>query len=160
MPRTLKAFTVAFGVALGTGLYDYAVPAHVNWHASQLALVAHIVSGVVALAALIPFVWLHQRREDNDWRLLFASWRARRRREGEPPARHRQRLIGYALHWVLLWLCLSGLAMALPALLWYAGVVWMPDYRVYRALRVVHLWLTPVGIGLLLLHFGSRLRQG
>lgn len=64
------------------------------------------------------------------------------------------------LSWGLLavWLALigSGLAMALPAVLWLAGLVWFPTREVSGVLSLVHFWGSWIAMGGLVLHLGLR----
>ena len=73
---------------------------------------------------------------------------------------HSQRRAFTNLSWALLacWLALliSGLVMAVPALLWGAGVVWFPERPVTEALSLVHFWSSWLAAGGLILHLAMR----
>jgi len=155
----LTTFTLAFGLALATGLYYYLIPRGLNWNASQAALIAHIIGGLLAFVLIIPFTIAHQRQQEGQSRFLLTPWPALRPRRDEPTGLYRKRLGGHALHWAMLALNLTGLFMTLPALLWFAGVIWLPGYLAYRISNALHLGLTLVVVGLLLLHFTRRRRQ-
>lgn len=154
----LMTFTVAFGLALATGLYYYLVPHSFNWNALQGVLVAHIIGGLLAFGLIIPFTIGHQRQQEGYSRFLLTPWPALRRRQGEPAGLYRKRLGGHALHWAMLILNLSGIFMIIPALLWLAGVIWLPGYLAYQLSNALHLGMTLVVVGVLLLHFTRRSR--
>lgn len=155
----LLTFTVTFGLALVTGVYYYLVPHGFNWNASQGALVAHLIAGLLVFGLIIPFTIAHQRQQEGRSRFLLTPWPALRRRQDEPAGLYRKRLSGHALHWAMLILNLSGIFMIMPALLWFAGIIWLPGYLAYQLSHALHLGMTLVVVGLLLLHFTRRRRS-
>lgn len=64
------------------------------------------------------------------------------------------------LSWLLLacWLALigTGLIMAVPGILWLAGVVWFPERPVTETLSLIHFWASWLAIGGLVLHLTMR----
>ncbi|MCC6222613.1 MAG: hypothetical protein IT201_03870 [Thermoleophilia bacterium] len=136
-----------------SGFYYYLVPHGINWNAAQVMLIAHIALGVLAFVALAPFVVAHQRHQDGSSLLLLAPWLRRWRRGAGAAEAHPQRLVGHALHWSLLLVVASGVFVAVPGLLFYAGAVWLLTYESYQVGNAVHLGLTVVALGLMLLHW-------
>ena len=74
--------------------------------------------------------------------------------------RQSRRRVFTNLSWLLLacWVALigTGLIMALPGILWLAGVVWFPQRPVTEALSLVHFWASWLAIGGLILHLTMR----
>jgi hypothetical protein len=61
-------------------------------------------------------------------------------------------MVGLSLAWLLLLVCLSGLVLSLPGLLFFQGVVWMQGYALSQLLGGAH-WLSALVLPLpLLLH--------
>ena len=136
-------------------------PAHAGSHRSgaQTALFAALVvtglwiwlrpgDGAVVLAHVAVGVGLT---------VLLAGWLWRHVPKGLAQS---QRRAFTRMSWVLLasWLIVtvSGLALAVPALLWLAGLVWFPGAPVTQALSFVHLWVSFVAVAGLILHLGQR----
>lgn len=115
-----------------TGLWLWLAPG------AGMVLYAHLLGGLVLVAALVPWLVLH----------VPAAL-----------AKSRRRLFAN-LSWVLLavWLVLmaSGLAMAVPAATWLAGRVWFPDRLVTEALSLLHFWASWPAMAGLVLHLGMR----
>ncbi len=154
----LGTFAALFGIALGGGLYYFAVPRDFHWGVAQAVLLLHIASGVLALAVLVPFVVAHHRYQEGRSRFLLAPWLIRRRhgtREGLSCAR---RLVGHALHWSIVVVIASGVFVALPGILFYAGVVWLLGYEAYQVGNAIHLGFSLLAVGLIVLHW-HRLRR-
>lgn len=108
------------------------------WPGQSLLLWPHVGGGAALLAALAPWVVRH----------LPAGLAASRR-----PGFTQTSLALLAL-WLALFL--SGLAMAAPALLWFAGRVWFPAREVTEALALVHFWAAWPAAGGFVLHLGLR----
>ncbi|MBZ0283382.1 MAG: hypothetical protein K8L97_21780 [Anaerolineae bacterium] len=152
----LAAFAVLFGTALTSGLYYYLVPHDKNWNVSQVMLILHIISGTLAFPVLIPFVISHQRYQEGRSLLLLMPWLAFRHRQDEPTRKYHQRLLGHTLNGSILVLILSGFLMVVPGLLWFAGIIWIPDYLAYQVSNAIHLGTALVAVGLLLVHLRGR----
>jgi hypothetical protein len=98
----------------------------------------HVVGGLVLLALLLPWVLRHVPRG----------------------LAHSQRTVFTQASWALLASYLivfaSGLVMALPALVWFAGPVWFLPRPVTGALSFVHFWASWLALGGLVLHLALR----
>lgn len=100
---------------------------------SSIVLWLHVMAGIALTVTLAPWLWRH---------VLEGLAKSERR--------------GFTqFSWMLLtvWILLltSGLAMAVPAALWFAGRVWFPENEVSHALSLVHFWsswLAAAGLGL------------
>ncbi|MCK6579342.1 MAG: hypothetical protein L6Q98_14720 [Anaerolineae bacterium] len=145
-----------FGTASSSGLYYYLVPHDLNWNVSRVMLILHIFSGTLTFLALTPFVVFHQKDQEGRSLFLLMPWLTFRRRKDEHPRKYRQRLLGHALNGSFLALTLSGFFVALPGILWYAGVVWMPEFLAYQIANSIHLGFTFIVVGLLALHLRAR----
>lgn len=104
----------------------------------RLVLWAHLLIGLGLLVFLVPWLIRHI-----------------------PKAlRQSQRRAFTNLSWALLacWTALlaSGLAMAVPALLWLGGVIWFPERPVTETLSLVHFWSSWLAAGGLVLHLAMR----
>lgn len=100
---------------------------------SSLALWLHVVGGVWLAAALAPWLWRH---------VIEGLARSER------PAFTQS---SWALLAVWIVLLASGLAMAAPAVVCFAGRAWFPEREVSDALSLVHFWsswLAAAGLGL------------
>lgn len=121
-----------FAALVVTGLWLWRVPR------AEVVLWAHLAGGAVLTAGLVP-------------------WLAGHVRSGL--AKSRRRLFTQ-LSWALLalWVALivSGLALALPAALWWAGRVWFPAGAVTGALSALHFWATWPALAVLIAHLGMR----
>ena len=64
------------------------------------------------------------------------------------------------LSWALLglWaaLLVSGLALAVPALLWFSGWIWFPAREASEALSFIHFWASWLAVAGLVLHLSMR----
>lgn len=115
-----------------SGLWLWAQPQ------AEAVLWTHVAGGLVLIAALAPWLVGHVRNGlAKSGRRLFTH-----------------------LSWALLalWVTLlaSGLAMAAPALIWFAGRVWFPARAVTEALSLVHYWASWLALGGFILHLGMR----
>ncbi len=108
------------------------------WPGAQLVIFLHVIAGLVATVALVPWLARHVPRAIcHAQRPGFAtgSW-------------------GLLAIWVVL--LGSGLGMAVPMLVWLAGLVWFPAREITEALSLVHFWSSWLGMGGLLLHLAVR----
>ncbi|MBW7921071.1 MAG: hypothetical protein H3C51_03115 [Rubellimicrobium sp.] len=124
--------TAAFAGLFVSGLFLWL------WPGAEPVILAHVIAGLAASVALVPWLWRHVPRAIC----------------------HAQRPGFAAGSWALLavWvlLLLSGVAMALPMLVWLAGPVWFPAREVTEALSLVHFWASWVAMAGLLLHLALR----
>lgn len=108
------------------------------WPGSALVTLAHVAAGLAVTVAMVPWLARHVPRAIC----------------------HAQRPGFTAASWALLavWvlLLLSGVAMAVPVLVWVAGPVWFPPREVTEALSLVHFWASWVAMAGLLLHLALR----
>lgn len=98
----------------------------------------HLAGGAVLAAALLPWITAHVRRG-----LARSERRA-------------FTLVSWALLAAWLVLLVSGLAMALPAALWFAGAVWFPPREVTGVLSFAHYWSAWPALAGLVLHLWMR----
>lgn len=108
------------------------------WPEAQAVILVHVVAGLVATVALVPWLLRHVPRAIC----------------------HAQRPGFTAGSWALLavWVMLlgSGIGMAVPMLVWLAGRVWFPAREITEALSLVHFWASWLGMAGLLLHLALR----
>lgn len=110
------------------------------WLAGQQRLVlwAHVLIGLGLVLSLAPWLIGH----------IPVSLRQSRRR------------VFTNLSWLLLacWVALigTGLIMAVPGILWLAGVVWFPERPVTETLSLIHFRASWLAIGGLVLHLTMR----
>ncbi len=88
---------------------------------------------------------------------LLAPWLARH----IPKALRQSRRRAFTnLSWALLavWVALigSGLAMAVPALLWLGGLIWFPERPVTELLSLIHFWSSWLAAAGLVMHLAMR----
>lgn len=108
------------------------------WPQDAIVVLTHLVGGLVLLVLLVP-------------------WLVRHLPVG---LAHSQRRGFTLLSWVLLatfvLVLATGLAMAVPVLVWVAGIVWFWPREVSELLSFLHLWGSwAAGIGFVL-HLGLR----
>lgn len=108
------------------------------WPQDSAALWLHLLGGVLLLALLGPWLLQH---------VSAGLGKSQRRRFTQ-------------LSWALLavWVALvgTGLAMAIPAALYFAGLVWFPTREISELMSLVHFWASWIGIVGLVLHLGLR----
>lgn len=126
------AQSLAFAALLVSGLDLWMVGPQ------PLVLWAHLLIGLGLLVFLVPWLIRHV-----------------------PKAlRQSQRRAFTNLSWALLacWTTLlaSGLAMAVPALLWLGGFIWFPERPVTQALSLIHFWSSWLAAVGLVLHLTMR----
>lgn len=99
---------------------------------------AHLAAGGALVAMLAPWLWRHVGKG-----------------LGQSP-RRAFRQSAWAL--LALWIGLigSGLAMALPAVLWLGGRVWFPAREVGELLSWLHFWSSWPAMAGLILHLAQR----
>jgi hypothetical protein len=90
-----------------------------NAHVTIIAMVVHIVSGVLALILFVPFLFTHLRDGKEPLRNLLMPWRMRHRIYREETPVHR--LIGYGLTLASLGVFISGLVIAAPSITYLSG---------------------------------------
>ncbi|MBI5960671.1 MAG: hypothetical protein HY866_18175 [Chloroflexi bacterium] len=156
----MSLFSVCFGLALTSGLYYYLVPHDINWNASQMILVIHLLVGMLAFITIAPFIFIHQHAVEGRRLFFVIPWIAFRRREKESSWRQGKRVWGYLLTWSLLALGLSGFLLTLPGILWYFEIVWLPGYRIPWTLALVHLGAALLTVGLLWAHLRKLRMRG
>ena len=155
----LYGFTIAFAVTLISGFWYGFFPRDINWNASQTVLVLHLAGGAVSLLLFVVYFFLHQKDKGQRWFSLLTPWKLRR--EADEESRHfRQRQLGHLLSWTLLAVYGTGLLIAIPGLLFYAGTVWMQGYYNSQIFIVAHLLASMVLIPLLFVHMLWIARKG
>ncbi len=157
--RTLLPFMVFFAIALISGLFYYLVPRNWNWNASQAALWIHLLSGFIGFFFIIPYILNHHKDKGEDTLNLILFWRAFRRHAQESDWSYQQRIYGHILNWVMALLGLSGLIIALPAILWLAGIVWLPGYLVYQIGNLIHLGLALIALAFIGFHIARKRKR-
>ena len=124
--------TGLFAALVVTGLWIWLRPG------DGAVVLVHLAGGVALTSLLAGWLWRH-----------VPSGR-----------RQSQRRVFSGASWALLasWLILtaSGLALALPGLLWLMGLVWFPGAALTSTLSFLHLWASFVAAAGLILHLGQR----
>ncbi|MDR0529005.1 MAG: hypothetical protein LBG69_05275 [Zoogloeaceae bacterium] len=143
--RLLLAFIYSLGIASASGLL-LMLPLS-NAHATLTALVAHLVSGALALIFFAPFLWLHLREGDRP-----------EIRRGVNSVRLHHRLLGRLSAWCAGLTLISGLGIALPGVLYLSGhsVIW--PLGANAPLVLAHLGLSVPLFVFLLLHSPRKAR--
>ncbi|MBI2332906.1 MAG: cytochrome b/b6 domain-containing protein [Chloroflexi bacterium] len=157
--RYLLPFMVSFAIALVSGLFYYLVPHDWNWAASQAALWIHLISGIIGIFYLVPYVLAHYKEKDEDPLNLIFPWRAFRRRGNESDWSYQQRIYGHTLNWLMALLSISGLVIALPGVLWLGGVVWLPGYTATQAGNLIHLGLALIALAFIGFHIARKRKR-
>lgn len=99
---------------------------------------AHLMVGGLLTAALLPWLWHHVPQGlGQSRRRLFTQ-------------------TSWALLAIWLVLIISGLAMALPAVLWFAGLMWFAPRETGELLSFLHFWSSWAGMAGLGLHLALR----
>lgn len=108
------------------------------WPEASLVMWLHLTAGLVLAAALGPWLLRHL----------------------PPGLAHSQRHLFTRTSWALLatWVALigSGLVMALPGLMWLAGLVWFLPREITEALSLLHFWASWLAMAGLVLHLALR----
>ena len=148
----LMAMIYSLGIACATGI-ALLLPLE-NGHLTLVALVAHLVSGALALVFFIPFLFVHLSDGREPIRHLVMPWRLLHRLYKGEPLYHR--VLGYMLMWCLLLVLATGLAIAAPAIFYLAGQPSILPYGVGPALLRVHFTFSGLLVFFMLLHFPKR----
>jgi hypothetical protein len=148
----MMAMAYSLGIALATGV-ALLLPLG-NGHLTLIMLVAHLVSGALALVFFVPFLFVHLQDGKEPLRHLVMPWRmAQRMFKGENLY---HRLIGYGLMWWLWLVFLSGLVIAAPAIAYLAGHPTTLPFGTSAWLLGLHLGFSELLVVFLLLHFPKR----
>lgn len=126
------ALSAAFAALFASGLWLWLRPGE------GLVVLAHFGLGLGFLLALLPWAVPHVGRG-----------RGLSRRPGFAA-------LGWGLVAGLVLVLGSGLFLAAPALLWWAGRVWFPPAAVTALASAVHFWATWPAMAVLVLHLGLR----
>lgn len=137
----LYGFVSSFSITIVSGFWYSFVPRDLNWNASQLVLVIHLVAGMMSLVFFVAFFFLHQKFKEQKWWWLLAPWKVRPKAD-ETSHRFHQRQLGHVTSWILLTTFLTGVLIALPGLLFLFDTVWMQGYYVTQVLRNLHFWVS------------------
>jgi thiosulfate reductase cytochrome b subunit len=159
LTRYLLLFMVCFAIALVSGLFYSRVPHDWNWTASQAALWIHLITGTIVFFYFIPYVLRHHKETGEDTLNLVLLWRVFRRRDAESDWSYQQRIFGHVLNWLMALLGLSGLALALPGVLWLGGVVWLPGYSAYQIANLAHFGLALAALAFIGLHIARKRKR-
>lgn len=157
--RYLLLFAVLFGIAMVSGFYFYFVPKTHNWKASQLVLIIHFAVGLLTFVPFGYFVVKHQRKKEGNSLFLIMPWKAFKRKGKESTWHYRQRLWGHALYWSIVIVLLSSFFVSIPALLYYAGNIYLPGYILYQISNAIHLIFSVVAGGLIWIHLARRQKR-
>ncbi len=124
--------TAGFAALFVSGLFLWL------WPDAGPVILTHSIAGLVVTVAMVPWLVRHVPRA----------------------LCHAQRPGFTSLSWALLavWVLLlvSGIAMAVPMLVWALGRVWFPAREITEALSLVHFWASWAAMAGLLLHLALR----
>ncbi|MDR2164874.1 MAG: hypothetical protein LBO79_04435 [Zoogloeaceae bacterium] len=149
----LLAMVYSLGIAVATGVL-LLLPLE-NEHLTLVALVTHLVAGVLAFVFFVPFLFIHLKDGRESLLSLFLPWRLLRRVYRGETLYHR--LLGYLLMWCLWIVFASGLVIAFPAIAYLAGrPMTLLPYGGHAALLRIHLGVSGFLLVVLLLHFPKR----
>jgi hypothetical protein len=148
----LMSMVYSFGIACATGIV-LLLPFG-NEHLVLVALVAHLVSGALALVFFIPFLFAHLSGAKEPLLHLVMPWRLLHRLYKGEPLYHR--LLGYFLMWCLTLTIATGLAIAAPAISYLSGQPAILPYGVGPALLRLHFTFSGLFVFFVLLHFPKR----
>jgi hypothetical protein len=147
------AMVYSLGIVAATGVV-LLLPLE-NGHLTLIALVAHLVSGALALVFFVPFLLTHLKDGRESLWNLFLPWRLLRRIYRGETLYHR--LLGYGLMCSLLLLFASGIVIALPAVAYLLGrPMTLLPYGGHARLLAVHLGASVLLLVFLVLHFPKR----
>lgn len=130
--RRSAALSAAFAALGASGLWLWLRPGE------GLVVLAHLWLGLGFLLALVPWVLPHVGRG-----------LAHSRRPGFAA-------LGWGLVAALAAVLGSGLCLAAPAVLWWAGTVWFPPAALSGLASAIHLWASLPAAAALVLHLGLR----
>lgn len=148
----LMALVYSLGIACATGL-ALLLPLR-NGHLTLIALVAHLVSGALALLFFVPFLFAHLRDGKEPLWHLVMPWRLLRRVFRDETPGHRLR--GYSLMWCACLATLSGVLIAAPAFAYLAGHPFVPPFGTSAVLLTTHRVSSALLFVFLLLHFPKK----
>ena len=148
----LMAMLYSLGIATATGLI-LTLPLG-NGHLILVALVAHLVSGVLALVFFVPFLFIHLRDGREPVRNLIMPWRLLRRLYQGESLYHR--VLGYLLTGCTVLVIATGLVIAAPAVLFLAGKPTILPFGTSAWLLQVHIVFSVLLVLFVLLHFPKK----
>ncbi|MDR1423617.1 MAG: hypothetical protein LBI92_03285 [Azoarcus sp.] len=148
----LLAMVYSLGIATATGVV-LAMPLG-NGHLTLVALVAHLVSGALALVFFIPFLFVHLHDGKEKLLNLVMPWRMLHQIYRGESLYHR--ILGYMLTCCLLLTVASGLVIAAPAVLYLTGKPTVMPFGTAAALLRVHITFAGLFVFFVLLHFPKR----
>ncbi|WP_421867185.1 hypothetical protein [Motiliproteus sp.] len=154
----LYGLMLPIALTMVSGFWYLFVPADINWQASQLILVLHLLGGVISLLIVIPFFILHQKEKKQRLRWLLTPWKLGKKSD-ENEHQFTQRQIGYLLVVLLLLTYGSGLMIALPGLLFAFDLVVLWENPTQLLLGAVHRWAGGLMVPVLLFHMLWLLRH-
>jgi hypothetical protein len=148
----LMAMLYSLGIATATGLI-LTLPLG-NGHLILVALVAHLVSGGLALVFFIPFLFIHLRDGREPVLNLFMPWRLLHRLYRGESLYHR--VLGYLLTGCTVLVIVTGLVIAAPAVLFLAGEPTILPFGTSAMLLRVHVVFSVLLVLFVLLHFPKK----
>lgn len=152
----LNAYVGGFGIALITGALLWLDAGGSNL--AQVMLVSHLTAGALGLIFFIPYLFAHLKDGKESWRNLLFPFRLITELRWEPYAG--KRLHGHLLMWGMWLVLLSGLAIAIPGVLYLAG---SPTFTLPYGLSAWLLDLHAAGtvgvLALMLFHVPAKERQ-
>ncbi|MDR2093107.1 MAG: hypothetical protein LBP58_07320 [Azoarcus sp.] len=151
----MMSMIYSLGIACATGI-ALLLPLG-NGHLVLVTLVAHLVSGVLALVFFIPFLFVHLRDGRELFRHLVMPWRLLHQLYKNEPLYHR--LLGYFLMWCLVLTIVTGLGIASPAISYLSGRAAILPYGVGPALLRLHFTFSGLLVFFVLLHFPKKVRS-
>lgn len=154
--RLLMALINSLAVACASGLI-LLVPIG-NAHVTLIALVVHLVSGVLTLVFFVPYLFTHLRNVREPLRSLLMPWRLRSNRVFRHETRH-HRLIGYGLALFYLGLSISGVVISAPAIAFLSGKPAILPLGMSAILLLIHQCLTALFFVFLGLHIWKRVKS-
>ncbi len=148
----LSAFIISFTVTLVSGFWFFAVSHEINWNASQMVLILHLLGGGLSFMLFLVYFFLHQRDKELQWWRFLIPWQIRPE-EDETPLHLKQRKLGVYLTWLLLIIYLTGLSIALPGAVFFLGYLHLYSFEQLMLLNNIHVWATFIMLPILLMHF-------
>ncbi|MDR3214085.1 MAG: hypothetical protein LBT71_09270 [Azoarcus sp.] len=148
----LMAMVYSLGIATASGIV-LMLPLG-NGHLTLVMLVAHLVSGALALLFFVPFLFIHLRDGKEPLLNLLMPWRMLHRLYRGESLHHR--ILGYLLTGCVLLVMGTGLAIAAPAVLYLSGQPTVMPFGTAAALLRVHLTFSALLVFFVALHFPKR----
>ncbi len=148
----LSAFIISFTVTLVSGFWFWGVSHEINWNASQMVLILHLLGGGLSFILFMAYYFLHQKDKELQWWRFLLPWHIKQM-EDETALHLKQRKLGVYLTWLLLIIYLTGLSIALPAVIFYLDYVHLYTFEQLILLNNIHLWATFIMLPILLMHF-------